>query len=302
MKAGQTPGFPRFKSWRRFDSVEWPDVSGWKVDEKQRRLYVQGVGHLKLRLHRGLRGTPKTITVSRQAGRWRVTVFCVDVPSQPLPANGQQIGLDVGVNVLAGLSDGRLIANPRHLAHSRDRLARAQQLVAGRRRGSARLGKAAARVGAIHRTVRHQRRDALHQLSRSLVNDHDLIAVEGLKITNLTRRPKPVPDGAGGFAPNGAAAKAGLNRSILDAGWGTLLAMLTYKAEDAGRELIVVDPRHTSQRCANCGHIDARNRHDTVFRCLGCGHTDHADVNAAVNILGAGLALRRAREASRAVA
>ena len=134
------------------------------------------------------------------------------------------------------------------------------------------------------------------------MNDHDLIVVEGLRIANLTRRPKPVSDDAGGFAPNGAGAKAGLNRSILDAGWGTLLAMLTYKAEDAGRELIVVNPRFTSQRCATCGHIDARNRHDTVFRCLGCGHTDHADVNAAVNILGAGLALRRAREANRAVA
>ena len=138
VKAGQTPGFPRFKSWRRFDSVEWPDVSGWKVDENACRLYLQGIGHLKLRLHRALRGTPKTITLSRQGKRWLVTVFCVDVAAQPLPATGTQDGVDVGVNVLAGLSDGRLIANPRHLARSRNRLARpnnSSRAGSGARRG-----------------------------------------------------------------------------------------------------------------------------------------------------------------------
>jgi putative transposase len=157
-------------------------------------------------------------------------------------------------------------------------------------------------VGRIHRTIRNQRRDVLHKLSRSLVDDHDLIVVEDLRIANLTRRPKPVRDDMGGFAPNGAAAKAGLNQSILDAGWGTLIAMLTYKAEDAGRRLVVVNPRHTSQTCAACGLVDRESRHGTAFDCVGCGHRDHADVNAAVNILRAGLAQRPEREANRAVA
>jgi putative transposase len=157
-------------------------------------------------------------------------------------------------------------------------------------------------VGRIHRTIRNQRRDVLHKLSRSLIDDHDLIVVEDLRIANLTRRPTPVRDDTGGFAPNGAAAKAGLNKSILDAGWGTLIAMLTYKAEDAGRRLVVVNPRHTSQTCSACGLVNRDSRHGTVFCCVGCGHEDHADVNAAVNILRAGLAQRHEREANRAAA
>ena len=204
--------------------------------------------------------------------------------------------------MVAGLSDGRLIDNPRHLRRSAERLARAQKLVAGRRRGSNRRRRAGERVGAIHRTIRNQRRDFLHKLSRTLVDDHDLIVVEDLHITNLTRRPRPRPDGEGGYEPNRAAAKAGLNKSILDAGWGTLIAMLTFKAEDAGRDLIAVNPRHTSQTCSHCGHVDRDNRHDTVFRCVDCGHHDHADLNAAVNILRAGQAQRPEREANRTTA
>lgn len=302
VKAGQTPGFPRFRSQRRFDSVEWPDITGWKLDEASKRLYLRGVGHVKVRLHRPVRGTPKTITVRRVGRRWQVTVFCTNVPAQPLPATGRDVGIDVGVTVLAALSDGRVIDNPRHVRRTEDRLASARRLVAGRQRGSARRRRAAERVAALHRTVRNQRRDFLHKLSRSLVDEHDLIAVENLSITAMTRRPKPAPDPAGGYAANGAAAKAGLNKSILDAGWRTLIAMLAYKAEDAGRHLIAVNPRHTSQTCARCGHIDRENRHGTVFRCIACGHDDHADVNAAVNILRAGQAQRLEREANRAVA
>jgi putative transposase len=111
----------------------------------------------------------------------------------------------------------------------------------------------------------------------------------------MTARPKPRPDGDGGHEPNGAAAKAGLNKSIHDAGWGIFLRILSAKAESAGRIVIAVDPRHTSQRCAECSHTAAGNRvTQETFRCLACGHQAHADVNAAINILRAGLALREA--------
>ena len=301
VKAGETPGFPRFRSTRRFDSVEWPDLNGWKLDGASRRLYLRGVGHVKVRLHRPVRGTLKTITVRRVGRRWQVTVFCANVPAQPLPPSGRQVGVDLGVTVLAALSDGRVIDNPRHLHKSEDRLARDQQVVAGRRRGSGRRHRAGEQVGRVHRKIRNQRRDFLHKLSRSLVDDHDLVAVEDLSIGNLTRRPKPVPEG-GGFARNGAAAKAGLNKSILDAGWRTLIMMLTYKAEDAGRHLVVVNPRHTSHTCPRCGLVDSESRRGTAFCCNGCRYEAHADVNAAVNILRAGQAQRLKREASRAVA
>ena len=206
-----------------------------------------------------------------------------------------------GVTAVFGLSDGRIIDNPKHLRHSTDALARAQRVVSNRQRGSRRRAKAGEAVAAVRRRIVNQRRDFLHKQSRALVNDHDVIVIEDLRIANMTRRPRPIPDGSGGFVTNGAAAKAGLNKSILDAGWGRFRSMLAYKAEEAGRHLIVVNPRHTSQRCAQCGHIDKDNRHGTVFRCLGCDHEDHADVNAAVNIR-AGLAQRLARGAKREVA
>ncbi|GAA4491720.1 hypothetical protein GCM10023191_026100 [Actinoallomurus oryzae] len=164
---------------------------------------------------------------------------------------------------------------------------------AGRRR------KAVARVAALHAKVRRQRLDSAHKAALRLVRDHDVIADEALKVTDMTERAAPKPDGGGGHLPNGAAAKSGLNRSILDAGWGVFLTILSHKAESAGRELIAVNPANTSRTCAECGHCAKENRiTQAVFGCTACGHTAHADVNAAINILRAGLALRDAAQAA----
>ena len=124
--------------------------------------------------------------------------------------------------------------------------------------------------------------------------DYDVIVVEDLKIQNMVRRAKPVPDPAnpGQFLPNGQAAKSGLNRSIHDAGWGAFVAILEAKAEEAGRRVVTADPRHTSDRCEACGYAIKENRaSQAVFRCVACGHSAHADEHAARNILRAGLAL-----------
>jgi putative transposase len=164
--------------------------------------------------------------------------------------------------------------------------------LARKQRWSNRRRKAVGRVAACYRKARNQRRDHAHRLSRQLVKDYDVIAHERLAISNMMRRPPSRPDGKGGFEQNGLTAKVGLNRSIQDAGWGQLLRFITYKAEEAGRQVIAVDARNTSRRCAQCGHIDARNRRGTVFRCAACGHYDQADVNAARSILRAGLAQR----------
>jgi putative transposase len=112
------------------------------------------------------------------------------------------------------------------------------------------------------------------------VNEFDLIVVEDLKITPMVARPraKPDPENPGEFLANGAASKAVLNRSIHDAGWGQLRSLLSYKAESAGRTVVVVNPRHTSSTCAQCGHVDQKNRvTQAMFRCCSCAHEDHAD-------------------------
>jgi len=289
-RAGQAPGFPRFRSRSRWDSLQWEDRSGWHLDEASRRLHLKGIGGLKLRLHRPIRGTPKAITLHREGRRWWVTIRCVDVPAEPLPAAGRQVGIDLGVQVLVATSDADLLLNERFGARAAARLTAAQQVLATKQRGSQHRRRAVERVAAAHRHVRNCRTNALHQLSRRLVDDHDLIVHEKLAIQNLVRRPRPRPDGTGGYQPNGAAAKTGLNRCIHDAGWGHLLAMISYKAESAGRTVIAVDPRNTSRRCAHCGHISAGNRRGAAFRCLDCGHQAHADTNAAINILRAGRA------------
>jgi putative transposase len=198
---------------------------------------------------------------------------------------------------LIATSDGELVSNPRHLRRALDRLAAAQRKVAGRARGSGRRRQAAGVVGRLHRKIGHQRRDFAHQVSRRVVDAYGLIVHEDLQIPNMVRRPAPRPNQQGGHDPSGASAKAALNREILAAGWGQLLRFIAYKAEEAGRETIAVNPRHTSQTCAECGHVDSRNRDATAFVCRRCGYVAHADVNAARNILRAGLAQRSKRKA-----
>ncbi|MEX5707506.1 transposase [Parafrankia sp. FMc6] len=306
VRAGEKPGYPRFKGAHWFDTVEWPkDGDGCRWDSQpghptQTRVRLQGVGHVKVNQHRPVQGTVKTIGVKREGGRWYVVLSCDDVPARPLAPTGVVTGVDMGVASLAITSEGRHVGNPRYLAAAAGRLARAQRELARRKRGSARRRKAVAKVAALHGTVRRQRLDLAHKTALDLVRDHDLIAVEALRVANMTRRvaARPDPERPGTFLPNGQAAKAGLNKSILDAGWGVFLAVLRAKAESAGRTVVEVPPANTSRTCAVCGHCHADNRRaQAVFTCGGCGHTAHADVNAAVNILRVGLALQAAQAA-----
>ncbi|WP_344586007.1 transposase, partial [Nonomuraea roseoviolacea] len=161
--------------------------------------------------------------------------------------------------------------------------------MARKKRGSRRRRRVVAQVAALHAKVRRQRLDGAHKAALALVRGYDMIVHEDLRISNMTRSASGTLKSPG----RNVAAKSGLNRSILDAGWGVFLTVLAYKAESAGRKLIAVNPANTSRTCARCGHIAAENRvSQAVFTCTACGHAAHADVNAAVNILRAGLALR----------
>jgi putative transposase len=291
VKNGETPGFPRFRSTQRFDSLQWEDRSGWKLKPAERRLRLFGIGEIKMNYHRPHAGTPKAITVKREGTKWWVSVRCVDVPAQPLVPTGRKVGIDLGVANLVATSDGELHVGELFGARTRQRLANAQRALARKQRGSNRRRRQVEEVVRLHRKVKNQRMNAAHQLSRQLVNDYDLIVVEDLKVKNMLRAPKakPDPDHPGGFLSNGAAAKAGLNRSIHDAGWATLLSLLTYKAESAGRTVVTADAHYTSQTCFECGHVERGNRvSQAEFRCCSCGHEAHADINAARNILRAG--------------
>jgi putative transposase len=294
-KAGEKPGYPRFKGRGWFDSIEWSAEMGgarWDSDPHPTvtRVRLQGVGNVKVHQHRPVKGTVKTVTVKREADRWYVILACDDVPAELLPATGAVVGIDVGIASFLTTSDGKHIPNPRPLAVAADRLAVAQRSLSRKKRGSNRRRKAKRKVGVLHAKVRRTRLDHAHKTALALVRAHDVIAHEKLHIDNMTRRPAPRPAEDGTYEPNGAAAKAGLNKSIFDAGWGCFLGILHAKAESAGRVVVEVDPRHTSQQCAQCGHVAAGNRvTQAVFKCLACGHQAHADVNAAINILRSGL-------------
>jgi len=293
-KAGQKPGYPRFKAAHRFDSVEWPkDGDGCRWKPQASRVYLRGVGDVRVTAHRAVEGRVKTVHVRREGRRWMLVLSCEDVPAKPLAPTGGAAGVDVGIATFATTSDGTHIDNPRYGQLAADRLAAAQQALAGKQRGSNHRRAAREAVASRHRKIANQRRNFHHHAARALVASYDLIAVEDLTIKNMLRRakPRPHPDNPGVFLPNGGAAKTGLNRSISDAGWGQFVSILRAKAEEAGRTVIDVDPRHTSDACGRCGHIAEENRvSQAVFRCQSCGLEADADEHAAANILRAGLA------------
>lgn len=294
VKAGETPGYPRFRSAQRFDSVEWPeDGDGCRWHPNTRKVYLQGIGPVKITVHRQGKGRVKTIQVRREGRRWMLILSCDKVPTRPLEPTQAAVGVDVGIASFATTSDGQCVPNPGYGRVAAARLATAQQALARKRRRSTNRRRASDTLAARHRKLANQRRNFHHHAARALVARYGLLVVEDLRIRNLVRRPasRPDPDQPGGFLPNGAAAKSGLHRSIHDAGWAQFVSILRAKAEEAGRVVIDVDARHTSDRCEACGPTAPGNRaSQALFSCRRCGHTANADEHAARNILRAGLA------------
>ena len=310
IKSGDTPGYPRFRGVNWFDTVDFPkDGDGCRWDSTPHdpvtRVRFQGIGHVKVNQHRPVTGKVKTVSVKREGRKWFVVLTAEQAQPEPLPATGSVVGIDMGIaNFLADLN-GNFVSSPRHGRNASAKLEAAQQALSRFPRCKAKdrtanHRRAVEKVAELHGKVRRQRLDHAHKTALTLVREHDVVAHEDLGIRNMSKTPapKPDPDKPGSFLPNGAAAKAGLNRSIADAGWGVFLTILHAKAESAGREVIAVDPRNTSRRCPECGHTAQENRPtQEKFHCVSCGHTAHADTVGALNVLRAGLVRREAQPA-----
>ncbi len=263
-KRGDKPGFPRYRSFRRYDSITFPSYGDGCRLLPNGKLRIQGAGHIKVKLHRPVEGLVKTVTVKREAGRWYVC-FSVECDPQTLPASETAIGIDVGLNSFAVLSDGREVQNPRHYRNAEARFRCAQRKVARRKnKKSNRRRKAVRLLQRAHAHVRNQRADFQHKLSRQLVNEYGVIAVEDLNVKGL----------AAGM----------LAKSVCDAGWSMFVAMLLYKAASAGREVIQVDPRGTSQTCL-CGQRVPKTLADRWHACPACGLSASRDHVSAQVIL-----------------
>lgn len=267
VRRGQRAGFPRFKATSRFDSLTYPQM-GFAIDGG--RLCVTKIGQVKIKLHRPIDGIVKTLTIKREAGKW-FACFSVDVEPSLLPSSRQSIGVDLGLTHFATLSDGTQITNHRHDQRSKARIRRAQRRMARRRRGSSGYRHAVRLLQTAKAHVRRQRADVHHKLSRGLVARYGLIAVEDLNTKGL----------AGGM----------LAKSVHDAGWSLFIDKLTYKAANAGRVLVKVDPRGTSQHCT-CGAHVPKPLSQRWHQCPECGLSADRDHVAAELILWRGLRLQ----------
>ncbi len=238
-------------------------------------------------MHRELQGTIKTVTIKREVDQWYVCFSCEVSPQSALPLSDVDVGIDLGVSHLATLSNGEMIEHPRYYRKAEQRLASHQQAVSRKKVGSHRRKRTGKLVGKAHRKIARQRRDFLHKVSRKLVKRYQVLVFEDVQIANLTRAPKPKQDENGKYLPNGAAAKGGLNKSILDAGWGMFMSLCASKAEEAGRTLLKVNPQYTSQTCSICGTVRKKTLEERWHSCQ-CGADMDRDVNAAINILALG--------------
>ncbi|GHO79883.1 transposase [Ktedonobacter sp. SOSP1-85] len=308
----QTPGYPRYKSNARYRSFTYPQ-SGYtligaltphdKKGKKTSRLKLSKIGSLKMLMHRPIKGSIKACTIKRDGDHW-YAVFSVEqvISSATLmhPSN-KAVGVDVGITSYATLSTGEQIANPRIYRCTEQQIKEAHRRLSRRKRGSHRRSRAKRELTRLYRKVRHRRQDFLHQASRRLVNQYGTLVFEALQIPNMTARPKPKKEEApatteeseGGataatvthYLPNGAAAKSGLNKSILDAAWGRFITLCACKAEEAGGMVVKVAPQQTSQKCSGCGVLVPKDLSVRWHSCPTCGTELDRDENAARNIL-----------------
>ncbi len=267
-REGRVCGFPRFKSGRQWNSIEFRDAGNYLEDGRFHAGKICG-GNIRTVVHRPLEGTFKFARIVKRPSGWYLQCICEVVPN-PLELIGKAIGLDMGIKVLVADSDGNLVENPRHLQAGLKMLAHAQRNLCRKKKGSQRRKKQAKIVARHHERIANRRKDYLHKVSRNYINQYDTIVVEDLNVAGMVRNHH-------------------LARAIVDASWSELRRMLAYKAENAGRRFIAVPAHYTSQRCSGCGAYVEKALSVRTHVCPFCGLIEDRDVNAAKNILRRGL-------------
>jgi len=267
VKAGENPGYPRFKGRGRYDSFTYPQY-GFKLDGD--RLHLSKIGAVKVVLHCPVEGSIKTLTIRRSAtGKW-YACFSVEYDPSPLPQKETTVGIDVGLESFATLSNGEKIENPRFFRTDEKALAKAQRKLSKAEKGTPERKKARKIVAHIHERIANRRLNFAHQTSRKVVDRFGTIVFEDLNITNMQKNHH-------------------LAKSIADVAWNQFVTITTSKAEDAGSHVILVNPRNTSQMCSRCGKIVAKKLSDRIHACPHCGLVMDRDQNAAINIMRLGL-------------
>lgn len=277
--------FPVFKKKGHHDSFRYPQ--GVKLDGD--RIFLPKIGFVKFFKSREIVGTIKNATVSHSRRHWFVSIQTEQKVEKKVHPSKSIVGIDVGIKRFATLSDGTVHKPLKHrFKKLAKKLAFAQKTLSRRTKGSKNFRKQKAKIATIHQKIANARLDYLHKTSTTISKNHAVVVLEDLKVANMSKSAKGTKEDPG----KNVKAKAGLNRSILDQGWHTFKQLLGYKLDWLGGELIVVDARHTSQRCCQCGHIAKENRiTQASFLCVQCQYVENADLNAARNILTAGHAV-----------
>lgn len=268
-KSGEKPGYPRFKSHGRYRTFVFKDAAngnGATLVSGDKRLRIYGIGNVKIKIHRPIKGVVKQISVTLDGdGHWYASVSCDDVPVVALPLTGCEAGIDLGLKAFITSSDGDSVDNPRHLAAAKASLARAHRVVSRRKRGSNRRRMAKRLLAKQYAKLARVRRDFHNKTACEIVRKYDRIYVEDLNIKGL--------------------ASGMLAKSVNDAGWGKFTDILKDKAESAGREFDKVDPHGTSIECSGCENPVPKNLSVRVHKCPHCGLVLDRDINAARVIL-----------------
>lgn len=274
---------PVFKKKGIRDSFRYPDGKQIKLDQINNRIFLPKLGFVNYRNSRAINGKINSVTISKENNHWYISInFTQDCEVKSVAPINSIVGIDIGVTRFASLSTGDYLEPMNSFRKSETKTIKLSKLLSRKKRFSNNWKKAKNKLSKHHTKIARIRKDYLHQTTNYLTNNFNTIVIEDLKVCNMSKSAKGTVDNPG----KNIKAKSGLNKSILDQGWFEFKRQLEYKLSHKGGRLIKIDPKYTSQTCADCGHLHQDNRKSqAVFECKACGYKNNADTNAAINIL-----------------